>query len=89
MFSWGKQARLPAGSKTPLGGLQVGQSARILAMEGRGPLAQRLYQMGLLEGEEVLLVRKAPLGDPLELRVMGYALSLRKGEADLVRVEVL
>lgn len=84
--AWLKGPGLAAGSEGHAGQLRVGQAGRIVALVGKGPLVQRLYEMGLLEGEEVLLVRKAPLGDPLELRVMGYALSLRQGEAERVRV---
>jgi Fe2+ transport system protein FeoA len=69
--------------------LKPGQSARIIALEGRGPLVQRLYEMGLLEGAKVTLVRRAPLGDPLEIRILGYGLSLRSAEAAWIKVELL
>jgi Fe2+ transport system protein FeoA len=74
---------------TSLAELKPGQSARITALEGQGPLVQRLYEMGLLEGTKVTLVRRAPLGDPLEIRVLGYGLSLRKAEAAWIKVETL
>ena len=48
---------------------------------------QRLYEMGLIEGAEIELLRRAPAGDPLEVRVMGYALSLRRAEADRIFVD--
>lgn len=51
------------------------------------PLRCRLLEMGVLPGTEVTLVRRAPLGDPLELRLRGYALSLRRDEADAIVVE--
>lgn len=69
--------------------LKPGQSARITALEGQGPLVQRLYEMGLLEGTQITLVRCAPLGDPLEIRVLGYGLSLRKAEAAWIKVDLL
>ena len=69
-----------------LADLACGQHARITALEGKGPLVQRLYEMGLLEGAEVTLVRRAPLGDPLEVRLLGYSLSLRGAEAAQIRV---
>lgn len=59
------------------------------AVLGDGPLAQRMMQLGLLTGVEVELVRRAPAGDPIELRLMGYALSLRAAEARTVTVERL
>jgi Fe2+ transport system protein FeoA len=74
---------------TSLADLKPGQSARIVALEGQGPLVQRLYEMGLLEGSKVTLVRRAPLGDPLEIRILGYGLSLRKAEAAWIMVELL
>lgn len=87
--SWLRGRSLASGTEGHAADLGVGQSARIVALEGRGPLVQRLYEMGLLEGEEILLVRRAPMGDPLELRVMGYALSLRQTEAARIRVVAL
>ena len=69
--------------------LRLGQRARVDRVEAKGRAAQRLYEMGLIDGVEVTLVRRAPFGDPLELRVMGYALSLRAAEAALIKVTVL
>jgi len=61
----------------------------VTALLGSGPLHQRLLEMGLFEGTDVEVVRFAPLGDPMEILVQGYHLSLRKSEAALVEVEVL
>jgi len=69
--------------------LAPGASARVTALLGSGPLHQRLLEMGLFEGTDVEVVRFAPLGDPMEILVQGYHLSLRKSEAALVEVEVL
>jgi ferrous iron transport protein A len=69
--------------------LTIGQQARITHLEGDGPLAQRLMVLGLLEGTTVALVRRALGGDPLEIDVMGYSLSLRKAEASHIRVELI
>jgi Fe2+ transport system protein FeoA len=60
--------------------------ARILSLKHPESLAHRLMEMGLLEGEEVQLVRLAPLGDPVELRVGSTRLSIRLSEAKLVEV---
>ncbi|MDB5099379.1 MAG: hypothetical protein JWM80_3800 [Cyanobacteria bacterium RYN_339] len=78
-----------SGQVASLADLKPGQSARIVALEGKGPMVQRLYEMGLLEGSKVTLVRRAPLGDPLEIRILGYGLSLRKAEAAWIKVELL
>lgn len=69
--------------------LHVGQVGRIVEVQGQDALAQRLMEMGLLEGEEVAVVGVAPLGDPIELRLTGYRLSLRRAEAARILVELL
>ncbi|MCP3999561.1 MAG: ferrous iron transport protein A [Gammaproteobacteria bacterium] len=61
--------------------LKLGQQATITRVDHEGPLAQRLMSLGLLEGTTVSLLRSALGGDPIEIDVMGYALSLRKAEA--------
>jgi ferrous iron transport protein A len=63
-----------------------GSSARITRLQTSGPLGQRLAEMGLIEGETVRVVRLAPLGDPLEIEIQDYFLSLRKAEARCVEV---
>jgi len=65
-----------------------GTSARILEIRGDGPVGQRLLEMGLVDGSEVRVVRTAPLGDPIEVEVLGYALTLRRSEAAAILVEV-
>jgi len=72
-----------------LADLAVGESARIVDLAGEDSLVQRLLEMGLTEGEDVAIVRLAPLGDPIELTIRGYHLSLRKKEAAMVFVERL
>jgi ferrous iron transport protein A len=67
--------------------LPVGQRATVRLLRAQGVLLQRLMQMGLLEGTDVELVRRAPGGDPIECRLLGYALSLRREEARQVEVE--
>lgn len=66
--------------------LQVGQRARVEAIAGTDALVQRLYEMGLIEGEEVEVIGFAPLGDPMEIRLRDYRLSLRKNEAARIHV---
>jgi Fe2+ transport system protein FeoA len=69
-----------------LAGLSTGQRAVVTGFADEGPLAQRLMQMGVLPGIEITAVRRAPAGDPIEFEVLGYALSLRKREAELVLI---
>lgn len=67
--------------------LAVGERGRVAALDGHGAIALRLLEMGLVPGVEVALLKRAPLGDPLEIRVRDYHLSLRKAEAAQVRLE--
>lgn len=69
--------------------LRVGQRARIHSLQGIDALVQRLFEMGLLEGEEVEVVGFAPFGDPMEIRLQDYRLSLRRAEAARVAVSPL
>lgn len=64
--------------------LRPGQRGIIADIQGNDVIVQRLLEMGLTEGEEVELVAVAPLGDPLEIRVRSYQLSLRKSEANRI-----
>jgi ferrous iron transport protein A len=67
--------------------LSVGASAVVREYPKAGPAFVRLREMGLLAGTRVTLVRTAPLGDPLEIKLRGYHLTLRKSEAEHVVVE--
>jgi Fe2+ transport system protein FeoA len=64
--------------------LDLGARARVLAVAGTGPLGLRLLEMGFVPGTVVSLVKRAPFGDPLELRVRGCHVSLRRAEAALI-----
>jgi Fe2+ transport system protein FeoA len=66
--------------------LGTGQLATITAIDGEGPLVQRLMALGLLDGSEVSITRRALGGDPIEVEIMGYSLSLRLEEARRVTV---
>lgn len=74
---------------TTLDALSEGEHARIVEIEGDDAISVRLMEMGLIEGEEIQMIGRAPLGDPTEYRVRGYRLSLRSTEARRVRVERL
>ncbi len=67
--------------------LNSGESAVVKAVRGENtPLRRRLLDMGITKGTELTLVRTAPLGDPIELKLRGYALTIRKSDASLVEV---
>ena len=67
--------------------VKVGQSARVLKLHGEGAVKRRIMDMGITKGIEVKVRKVAPLGDPLELTVRGYELSLRKADAEKIEVE--
>ncbi len=65
---------------------QIGERVMVLKVAGEGPLRQRILDMGLTKGAEVMVNKVAPLGDPIEVTVRGYELSLRKKEAACIIV---
>lgn len=69
--------------------LPVGQEALVTRLDGEGPLIQRLMVLGILEGSRIIMIRRAIGGDPLEIDVMGYCLSLRKAEARHVAIDIV
>lgn len=72
-----------------LGELKVGQTAKIVAVGGAGALRNRLIDMGLIPRTRVTLCKIAPMGDPIELHLRGYALTIRLEDADKITVEPL
>ena len=71
-----------------LDSLAIGESGTITKVNGEGRVRRRLFDMGLTPGAEVFLRKIAPLGDPIEITLRGYELSLRKEEASNVEVEL-
>lgn len=67
---------------------KIGETGLIKKVEGEGRLRRRLFDMGVTPGAKVYLRKKAPLGDPIEVTIRGYELTLRKTEAELVVLEV-
>lgn len=67
--------------------LRIGESAKVLKLYGEGAVKRRIMDMGITKGTSVTLRKVAPLGDPLELRVRGYELSIRKSDAEMIEVE--
>lgn len=66
--------------------LAIGSSCKVSAVKGEGKLRRRIFDMGITPGAEIFLRKKAPLGDPLEVTLRGYELTLRQSEASLVEV---
>ncbi len=71
-----------------LSAFEIGETGRVIKVEGEGRVRRRLFDMGITPGAEIFLRKKAPLGDPLEVSIRGYELTLRKDEAVLVVMEV-
>lgn len=67
---------------------KIGETGQIKIVEGEGRVRRRLFDMGVTPGANVTLIRKAPLGDPIEVNLRNYELTLRKSEAELVVMEV-
>ena len=68
--------------------LNVGESGRIAKVGTVGALKQRFMDMGITKGTEVKVVKIAPLGDPIDIEIRGYHLSIRKSDADKIQIEV-
>lgn len=66
--------------------VKVGENAVIVKLHGEGALKRRIMDMGLTKGTEIYVRKVAPLGDPMELTVRGYELSVRKADAELIEV---
>ena len=67
--------------------IRVGETVKVKRLNGEGTIKRRIMDMGITKGTEVKVTKVAPLGDPIELTVRGYELSLRKADAELIDVE--
>ncbi|MBQ9407256.1 MAG: ferrous iron transport protein A [Desulfovibrio sp.] len=77
------------GTTMNLGDMQVGQKAKILTVKAKGEMNRRIRDMGLIPGSSVAVVGRAPLRDPIAVRLSGVTISLRNSEADHIRVETI
>ena len=67
--------------------VKVGETVRVIKLHGEGATKRRIMDMGLTKGVEVFVRKVAPLGDPIEVTVRGYELSIRKADAEMIKVE--
>ena len=67
--------------------VKIGESARVVKLHGEGAVRRRIMDMGITRGVEVFVRKAAPLGDPVEVTVRSYELSLRKADAEMIEVE--
>ena len=65
----------------------VGKTVKVVRLHGQGAVRRRIMDMGLTKGERITIRKIAPLGDPIEITVRGYELSIRKADADMIEVE--
>ena len=66
---------------------KVGKTVRVVKLHGEGALRRRILDMGITKGIEIYVRKVAPLGDPFELTVRGYELSIRKADAEMIEIE--
>ena len=66
---------------------KIGETARVVKLHGEGAVKRRIMDMGITKGVEVYIRKVAPLGDPVEINVRGYELSIRKADADQIEIE--
>ncbi len=67
--------------------VKVGETAKVVRLHGEGAVKRRIMDMGITKGTEVYVRKVAPLGDPIEVTVRGYELSLRRADTDMIEVE--
>lgn len=66
---------------------KVGETLKVVKLNGEGAIKRRIMDMGITKGVEIYIRKLAPLGDPIEITVRGYELSLRKADAEMIEVE--
>ena len=67
--------------------VKIGETVKVVKLHGEGPVKRRIMDMGITRGTQVFVRKVAPLGDPMEVTVRGYELSIRKGDAESIQVE--
>lgn len=66
--------------------VKIGETVKVVKLHGEGPVKRRIMDMGITKGVEILVRKVAPLGDPMELNVRGYELSVRKADAEMIEI---
>lgn len=69
--------------------IRIGKTVKVVKVEGEGAIKRRIMDMGVTKGTEVYVRKVAPLGDPIEVKLRGYELTLRKQDAEMIQVEDL
>lgn len=68
---------------------KIGQTVKVLKLNGEGPVKRRIMDMGITKGQQIYVRKAAPLGDPIEITVRNYELTLRKADCAMIEVEVV
>ncbi|MBP3697303.1 MAG: ferrous iron transport protein A [Clostridia bacterium] len=66
---------------------KIGKTVTVVKLHGEGPLKRRILDMGITKGVEIYIRKVAPLGDPIEVTVRGYELSIRKADAEMIEID--
>ena len=67
--------------------VKIGDTVRVVKLHGEGPIKRRIMDMGITKGVEIFVRKAAPLGDPIEINLRGYELTLRKADAEMIEIE--
>ncbi len=67
--------------------VKIGETVKVVKLHGEGAIKRRIMDMGITKGVEIKVQKVAPLGDPIEITVRGYELTLRKADADMIEIE--
>ena len=68
---------------------KIGQTVRVLKLHGEGPVKRRIMDMGITKGQQIYVRKAAPLGDPIEITIRNYELTLRKADCEMIEVEAI
>ena len=68
---------------------RVGQTVKVVKLNGEGPVKRRIMDMGITKGQEIYVRKVAPLGDPIEINIRNYELSVRKADCEMIDVELI
>ncbi|MFV0389975.1 MAG: ferrous iron transport protein A [Pyrinomonadaceae bacterium] len=71
-----------------LSDLGIGETGKVVAVNGSNAISKRLMEMGIVPGVTIRVVKTAPFGDPIEVRVLGYSLAMRRNEAETIEIAV-
>ena len=69
--------------------VRVGQTVKVVKVHGEGPVRRRIMDMGITKGQSIYVRKVAPLGDPMEITIRNYELSVRKADCEMIEVELL